>query len=102
MAFQGNEYLINSTTAGNQGHPTQTVLGNGDILVAWQSQEDSDVPNEIRARILNADGNVSSPDFIVNTTAESQNAVTATTTTPVATRMRVRCFRGFRLTRPPQ
>jgi Ca2+-binding RTX toxin-like protein len=79
MRFQGQDYLINSTTAGDQGHPTQTVLGNGDILVAWQSQENSDVPNEIRARILNSDGNVSSPDFIVNTTAESQNAVTATT-----------------------
>ena len=79
MLFQGEEYLINSTTAGNQGHPTQTVLGNGDILVAWQSQENSDHPNEIRAQILNPDGNVSSLDFIVNTTAESQNAVTATT-----------------------
>jgi len=79
MPFQGQEYLINSTTAGNQSHPTQTVLGNGDILVTWESQENSDFPNEIRARILNSDGNVSSPDFIVNTTAESQNAVTATT-----------------------
>jgi Ca2+-binding RTX toxin-like protein len=79
MPFQGEEYLINSTTAGDQGHSTQTVLGNGDILVAWQSQENSDHPNEIRAQILNPDGNVSSLDFIVNTTAESQNAVTATT-----------------------
>ncbi len=79
MLFQGEEYLINSTTAGNQSHPTQTVLGNGDILVAWQSQENSDHPTEVRVQILNPDGNVSSPDFIVNTTAESQNAVTATT-----------------------
>jgi len=63
MRFEGQDYLINSTTAGDQGHPTQTVLGNGDILVAWQSQENSDFPNEIRARILNADGNVSSPDL---------------------------------------
>jgi Ca2+-binding RTX toxin-like protein len=79
MPFQSQEYLINSTTAGNQSHSTQTVLGNGDILVTWQSQENSNAPNEIRAEILNPDGNVSSPDFIVNTTAELQNDVTATT-----------------------
>jgi Ca2+-binding RTX toxin-like protein len=81
MPFQGEEYLINSTTAGDQSRSTQTVLGNGDILVTWESQENSDLPNEIRGRILNADGNVSSSDFIVSATAESQNAV-ATTTLP--------------------
>ena len=68
MPFQGQEYLINSTTAGDQSHPTQTVLGNGDILVTWESQENTNgvSPIEIRAEILNPDGNVSSPDFVVN------------------------------------
>jgi Ca2+-binding RTX toxin-like protein len=79
MTFQGQEYLINSTTTGNQSLSTQTVLGNGDILVTWESQEGTDYPNEIRARILNPDGNVSSPDFVVNAAAESQNAVSTTT-----------------------
>src|ERR1700757_2520952 len=80
MPFQGQEYLINSTTAGDQSHPTQTVLGNGDILVTWESQENTNgvSPIEIRAEILNPDGNVSSPDFVVNP-PEPQNDVTATT-----------------------
>jgi Ca2+-binding RTX toxin-like protein len=79
MPFEGDEYLINSTTDGNQSQPTQTVLGNGDILVAWQSEENFDVPNEIRARILSPDGTVKAPDFILNTTPGAQNDVSTTT-----------------------
>ena len=79
MTFQGDDFLINSTTSGNQTNPTQTVLGNGDILVAWESQEGADYPDEIRARILNPDGSASSPDFIVNATTGDQNGVKVTT-----------------------
>jgi Ca2+-binding RTX toxin-like protein len=79
MTFLGNDYLINSTTAGFQSEPTQTVFGDGHILVTWTSDENIDYPNEIRARILNPDGSVAAPDFIVNTTAEDQNQVAATT-----------------------
>jgi Ca2+-binding RTX toxin-like protein len=79
MPFQGDEFLINSTTDGNQSQPTQTVLGNGDILVAWLSEENLDVPNEIRARILNPDGTVKAADFILNTAPAEQNQVTTTT-----------------------
>src|ERR1700760_4145871 len=79
MTFQGDDFLINSTTSGNQTNPTQTVLGNGDILVAWESQEGGAYPGEIRARILNPDGSASSPDFIVNATTGDQNGVKVTT-----------------------
>jgi Ca2+-binding RTX toxin-like protein len=79
MTFLSNDYLVNSTTTGNQTNSTQTVLGNGDILVAWESQEGTDYPNEIRARILSPDGSVSSPDFVVNTSTGDQNGAAVTT-----------------------
>jgi Ca2+-binding RTX toxin-like protein len=73
--FQGQEYLINSTTAENQDHSTQTVLGNGDILVTWESGATPDV----HARILNPDGNVNAPDFVVNSTPGLSGEVSTTT-----------------------
>jgi Ca2+-binding RTX toxin-like protein len=81
MPFQGQEYLINSTTADNQDHSIQTVLGNGDILVTWESGEKPNVPTEVDARILNPDGTVNAPDFVVDTTPGLSSAVTATTLT---------------------
>jgi Ca2+-binding RTX toxin-like protein len=79
MTVQGDDYLINSTTSGNQTNSTQTVLGNGDIVVAWESQEGIDYPNEIRARVLGPDGSPIAPDFIVNTTSGAQAGLSATT-----------------------
>ncbi|HEY2757146.1 MAG TPA: calcium-binding protein [Pseudolabrys sp.] len=79
MTFLGNDYLINSTTADFQFDSTQTAFGDGHILVTWKSDEGIDYPNEIRARILNPDGSVGSPDFIVNTAAEDQNQIALTT-----------------------
>src|ERR1700742_3368920 len=79
MTFLGNDYLINSTTADFQFDSTQTAFGDGHILVTWKSDEGIDYPNEIRARILNPDGSVGSPDFTVNTTAEDQNQIALTT-----------------------
>ncbi|MEH2513774.1 Ca2+-binding RTX toxin-like protein [Nitrobacteraceae bacterium AZCC 1564] len=76
--FQGQEYLINSPSTGNEVFPTQTVLGNGDILVAWETGETPDAPTEVHARILNPDGNVSAPDFIVNTTPGLSGEVATT------------------------
>jgi serralysin len=79
MTFVGDDYLINSTMPNFQFDSTQTSFGDGHILVAWKSAEDADYGNEIRARILNPDGSVGSPDFIVNTTAEDQNQIAVTT-----------------------
>ncbi|HVY57261.1 MAG TPA: calcium-binding protein [Xanthobacteraceae bacterium] len=83
MANLGQDYLINSTTESNQSGSTQTVLGNGDILVTWASQENLDVPNEIRGRILDPDGSVDTPDFLLTTptspASTEQNEVAVTT-----------------------
>lgn len=36
------EFVVNTTTAGNQANPTVTALGDGGFLVAWQSQNQDD------------------------------------------------------------
>jgi hypothetical protein len=71
-SFQGYEFLISSPSADNEIHqlyPTQTVLGNGDILVAWESGNrfNENPTTEIDARILNPDGTVNAPEFVVKT-----------------------------------
>ncbi len=84
MGFIGSDFVLNSTTTGNQEFSSQAVLADGRILVVWDSFE-SDAPNQdsfpiaIRGRILNSDGSISSPDFIVNTTtAGSQHGASVT------------------------
>lgn len=77
--MSGQAYLINSTTANVQFDSTQAVFGDGQILVAWQSEESADYPNEIRVRILSPDGSPGPADFVVNTTAEEQNQISVTT-----------------------
>ncbi len=68
--FQGEEFLINNPTTDSDFHqlfPTQTVLGNGDILVAWETGDrfDEHPTHEIDARILNPDGTIKTPEFVV-------------------------------------
>ncbi len=68
--FQGQEYLISDASVEHepwQIDPTQTVLGNGDILVAWETAERTDEhpASEIDARILLPDGTVWSPELVL-------------------------------------
>lgn len=73
----GNDYVINSTPSQSQTNASVTVLADGRVLVAWQSDEDlnSSATNfDIRAILLNADGTPSGTDFVVNgVTSGSQN-----------------------------
>lgn len=87
MAFLGPDYLINSTTGGDQADPTQTVLADGRILVTWTSYEgaptDTDgYPDDVRGRILNPDGSAGSPDFVVNTTTDGNQGGATVTALP--------------------
>ena len=82
--FQGEEFLINNPTADNEIHqlfPTQTVLGNGDILVAWETGDrfDEHPTHEIDARILSPDGNIKTPEFVVTTNATFEGPLTIKT-----------------------
>jgi Ca2+-binding RTX toxin-like protein len=83
-SFQGQEFLINSPSADNEIHqlyPTQTALGNGDILVAWETGDrfDEHPTTEIDGRILNPDGTVKTPEFVVKTNTTMEGSLTIKT-----------------------
>ena len=72
------DFIVNTTTAGDQYEPTVTALPDGHFVVTWTSIDDGD--GRIRARLFNADGTAAGEDFIVNSTTESdhdQSTVTA-------------------------
>jgi hypothetical protein len=64
-----NDYVINTTFDNNQNAPSGTVLADGRILLAWNSDDgkgsDTDSAG-IRAIILNADGSQSGSDVVFN------------------------------------
>ncbi|MEW9617774.1 cadherin domain-containing protein [Shinella sp. S4-D37] len=63
---KGNDFIVNTTTTGNQGNPDVTVLEDGRIFTVWVSPES---PWVVRGRLLEADGTPVGDDFVVNTTA---------------------------------
>jgi len=67
----GSEFLVNSTTAGNQSQSWVTGLTNGRFVMAWtdESASGGDPSGQaVRAQIFNADGSFSGGEFVVNTT----------------------------------
>ncbi|PZV40337.1 hypothetical protein B5V02_01975 [Mesorhizobium kowhaii] len=68
----GSDFVVNSTTAGDQYSPEITALGDGRFVATWQSNDPGDGDGScIRARIYNANGSAAGSDFIVNSTATS-------------------------------
>ncbi|UJP04704.1 MAG: hypothetical protein LZF61_07500 [Nitrosomonas sp.] len=63
---QGGEFLVNTTTAGNQSQPTVTALQNGSFVVIWMSEgQDGDLYG-IYAQRFDADGVKQGEEFRVN------------------------------------
>jgi Ca2+-binding RTX toxin-like protein len=65
------EFLVNTTTLGAQNESSIAVLSDGRFVVTWTdaSASGGDISGwAIRARIFNADGTQSVPEFLVNTT----------------------------------
>lgn len=50
----GNEFLVNSITTGDQSSPSVTGLSNGDFVVSWEDASEGGFA--IRARLFNANG----------------------------------------------
>jgi Ca2+-binding RTX toxin-like protein len=77
------EFVVNSTVLSDQNFSSVTALADGRFIVTWtdQSLSGGDTSsNAIRARIFNADGTPSVPEFLVNTTvanAQVDSSVTA-------------------------
>ncbi len=77
------EFLVNTTTANGQTDSSVTALADGRFVVSWTdtSATTGDTSSSaIRARIFNADGTQSVPEFVVNTTTalnQLESAITA-------------------------
>jgi Ca2+-binding RTX toxin-like protein len=63
----GNDFLVNTVTASDQGFTSVTALADGRFVVTWQST-DNGVDFDIRGRLYNADGSAAGDDFQINTT----------------------------------
>ena len=78
----GNEFLVNTTTAGQQSHPSITGLSSGGFVVTWN--DSSGVGGDsseftIKAQVFDAAGAKVGSEFLVNTVTEGgQNPATIT------------------------
>jgi Ca2+-binding RTX toxin-like protein len=59
------DFIVNSTTTGDQGSPSLTTLADGRFVATWESDEGG-TGNDIRARLFTANGTAIGQDFIVN------------------------------------
>ncbi len=79
------EFVVNTTTVSNQFESNVTALADGRFLVTWTDSSgiagDTSL-SAIRARIFNADGSQSVPEFLVNTTTASDQFGSAITALP--------------------
>jgi Ca2+-binding RTX toxin-like protein len=64
----GSDFVVNSTTASDQGDPTVTALPDGHFVVTWHSYDGDGSGVNIRARLFDASGNAVASDFVVNST----------------------------------
>jgi uncharacterized repeat protein (TIGR01451 family)/fimbrial isopeptide formation D2 family protein len=63
---QGSEFLVNSTTTGNQDDPAAALDANGNFVITWKSDQ-SGTKNDVYARRYNASGVAQGGEFRVNT-----------------------------------
>ncbi|WP_457153291.1 calcium-binding protein [Mesorhizobium sp. P5_C1] len=76
----GQDFIVNSTTTNSQYSPVITALADGRFVATWQSTDTGDGAGScIRAHIYNADGSAAGSDFIVNSTATSDQSNPAIT-----------------------
>jgi hypothetical protein len=81
MTALGNDFQINSVTAGQQYHPAVADYGNNGFFVVWDSEtsvgNDSE-PDSIQGRIVTGNNQFGSDQFQVNQwVAKSQTSPTA-------------------------
>jgi len=68
---QGEEFQVNSTTAGNQLESTVAMDADGDFVITWSSQGQDGSSYGIYGQRYNADGVAQGDEFQVNTTTGS-------------------------------
>ena len=60
----GDDFLVNSTTSGNQSNASVAALADGRFVVVWQSPEGGNL--QIRARLISETGSAIGADFVIN------------------------------------
>lgn len=81
----GNEFLVNTTTAGAQTDHAITALSNDRFVVTWtdDSHTGGDTSgNAIRGQVFNADGSKFGGEFLVNTTTAGSQILPDITALP--------------------
>ncbi|MDF1635825.1 cadherin repeat domain-containing protein, partial [Mycoplana sp. MJR14] len=73
----GDDFVANSTTAGNQLTPSISTLDDGRFLMVWSSAES---PAVIRGRVFESDGAPVGEDFVVNSTQGTTAALPTVST----------------------
>ena len=63
----GSEFLVNTTTTGDQRKPSVDILTNGSFVVTW-STEGADSFRDIRGQMFDSSGSKIGSEFSVNTT----------------------------------
>lgn len=62
------DFVVNTTTAGDQFEPAITALANGGFVVSWTDGVLSSGTGSVRAQVFTATGAPSGSEFLVNTT----------------------------------
>ncbi len=78
----GAEFIVNTTTGGDQDQPDVAIDGAGAALVVWQSDQTGNL--EIRGRHFNAAGSATGNEFAVNTTVANDQQLPAMAPPPAA------------------
>src|ERR1043165_4918619 len=73
----GNDFIVESTTAGDQVIPAITTLADGNVAIAWSSAVGPGW--EIRTRLFDASATPLANDFVANSTTADVNAHPAIT-----------------------
>ena len=64
----GGQFLVNTTTAGNQQEPSIAYKANGDFGIVWSSYGQDGSGHGVYGKLYNAAGVVIKPEFLLNST----------------------------------
>ena len=69
MYSEDGIFVANAAVAGNQSDPALAQLTNGNVIIAWRSDQGDGAGSAIKAQIVTAYGDRIGLEFLVNTTA---------------------------------
>jgi hypothetical protein len=68
---RGGEFLVNTTTFGNQDEPSVSSLTGGGFVVTWESRQDLFSPRQIQGQVYSADGAPQGGEFVIDSSREN-------------------------------